>query len=488
MKNIEIQNAEVVAWAKDYAEKIKRGEAQPFHALLCDPPYHLVSISKPFGNTEQVREDYANRTATINPYARLSKRGFMGKTWDGGDVAFSPETWAAFSEIMHDGAFGMAFASTRGWHRQAVAIEDAGFIIHPVIMCWFFGSGFPKATRIDTQVDKAAGAVREIVGEIKRGSVADAKARGASYLADPANRNNKACFGYGTEQITAPATDIARAWQGHRYGLQALKPALEPIIVFQKPYRGKPFRNIVDTGAGALNIGASRIGSEKVRTAAHKDLGTNGIYNHSKPFPESETRDGRWASNFVMTCPPDCVGDNHAEHCPAYLLDSKAQEIGDVSRFFFQSQYDALESSDPVFYTPKAGRYEKDAGLDGMPEIKHAEYGDFAGTPEHASNQNGKQLNPHPTVKPLALTRYLSTILLPPDMYAPRRLFVPFAGVASEIIGAYQAGWDEVIGVEMTEEYIGVAQARIDYWSNNQNNRAATSKDTTNDIYIANLF
>ena len=55
----------------------------------------------------------------------------------------------------------------------------------------------------------------------------------------------------------------------------------------------------------------------------------------------------------------------------------------------------------------------------------------------------------HPTCKPIALARHLATLLLPPARYAPRRLFVPFAGVASECIGAMQAGWEHVDGVEL---------------------------------------
>jgi len=32
------------------------------------------------------------------------------------------------------------------------------------------------------------------------------------------------------------------------------------------------------------------------------------------------------------------------------------------------------------------------------------------------------------------------------------------------MIGALQAGWDYVEGVELTEEYIPIAEARIKYW------------------------
>jgi site-specific DNA-methyltransferase (adenine-specific) len=69
--------------------------------------------------------------------------------------------------------------------------------------------------------------------------------------------------------------------------------------------------------------------------------------------------------------------------------------------------------------------------------------------------------NFHSTVKPLALTKYLATLIKPPT---GGRLLVPFSGSGSEMIGALQAGWEYVEGVELTEEYIPIAEARIKYW------------------------
>lgn len=69
--------------------------------------------------------------------------------------------------------------------------------------------------------------------------------------------------------------------------------------------------------------------------------------------------------------------------------------------------------------------------------------------------------NFHSTVKPLSLTKYLATLIKPPT---GGRLLVPFSGSGSEMIGALQAGWKYVEGVELTEEYIPIAEARIKHW------------------------
>jgi site-specific DNA-methyltransferase (adenine-specific) len=72
--------------------------------------------------------------------------------------------------------------------------------------------------------------------------------------------------------------------------------------------------------------------------------------------------------------------------------------------------------------------------------------------------------NDHPCVKPLALTRHLAALLLPPASVAPRRLLVPFCGSGSEMIGAMQAGWDEIVGVEQDPHYCEIAKLRLHYW------------------------
>lgn len=76
--------------------------------------------------------------------------------------------------------------------------------------------------------------------------------------------------------------------------------------------------------------------------------------------------------------------------------------------------------------------------------------------------------NIHPTVKNIKLARWLATLLLPPDAYAPRRILIPFAGSGSECIGAMLAGWEDVVGVEREAEYVAIAEARLAWWAANR--------------------
>jgi hypothetical protein len=111
MATISILCADILDWAASYS-------GEPFHAVLCDPPYGW---------------------------------NFMNRSYDNA-IALKPETWAALAEHLLPGAFIMAFGGPRTYHRLACALEDAGLRLFPPVG-WLQASGFPKATRIDRQLD-----------------------------------------------------------------------------------------------------------------------------------------------------------------------------------------------------------------------------------------------------------------------------------------------------------------------------------------------
>jgi hypothetical protein len=122
-------------------------------------------------------------------------------------------------------------------------------------------------------------------------------------------------------------------------------------------------------------------------------------------------------------------------------------------------------------YQAKPSRAERDAGLEGMPEQVWGKDTLTAGI-ERKNAKRGPESkskaplrNPHPTLKSIALTKWLASLLLPPAIYAPRRLLVPFAGTGSEAIGALLAGWEHVTMIEQEAGYCDIAEARCRFWS-----------------------
>lgn len=456
---------DVIHWVNTY-------HGPRFHALFCDPPYELA---------------------------------FMGKKWDATGIAFKVDTWAALAEHLLPGAFLMAFAGCRTYHRMACAVEDAGMVIHSDI-AWLFGSGFPKATNLSKAIDAKATFGKTNSRALKRTNEIREKIGTERRMV----RNNGIMSGEEFEierPITAPATPLARTWAGHRYGLQALKPAFEHILVAQKPYQGKPVESIVESGAGALNIEASRIPSNDNYqeqwdkpiitniSARSQNYGRGADSNHVVDLSEYKPS-GRWPANLVLDSdaaralddmsgerPAGKAGPANTEpteadsqiygfaHYPAmHKSGAHYGDGGGVSRYFFTYPADALDDADPFFYCAKSSRRERDAGLDDRP-LKESTKQFMVGM-EGAIHSDGHARankpimgrNSHPTVKPLALCRYLATLLLPPAEYAPRRLLVPFGGVGSEAIGAMQAGWDEIAAIEREAEYVEIGRARAEYW------------------------
>jgi hypothetical protein len=423
-----IINSEVLKWAKSY-------KGEKFHALLSDAPYEL---------------------------------GFMNKKWDKSGIAFNPNTWKLLGKHLYPGAFGMVFGSSRGYHRLACAIEDAGMIIHPSLMLWAYSSGFPKATRIRTGEEIETDETTRYRTDIKNHGLHAGKQEHRTV------ENVKKKESYGMQKI----------WEEHRYGLQAIKPSVEPIIVFQKPYEGRPVDNITKTGAGALNIGGTRIKTDELTPRKNNNTKTlmNKGFENGKTIVVNPSPQGRWPANLILDeetaklldaktgelkSGDNCIRTKPGEGYHGNIGKDGDEQVsygdsGGASRFFFKVE-EQIDEADPVFYCAKVSPSEREGGLRRF-ETKTRNRVNAGGLENDPKWKPVRVKNIHPTLKPIKLTEYLAKILLPPDHYAPRRLMIPFSGVGSEIIGADMAGWEEVIGIETDEYFCELAEARRVYW------------------------
>ena len=341
---------------------------------------------------------------------------FMGKRWDY-DVP-SGEVWAECLRLLKPGGHLLAFAGTRTQHRMAVRIEDAGFDIRDMI-AWVYGSGFPKSLDVSKAIDKAAGVEREVVGQKQVTNAAQGKGMGHGALVGGKVRA-------GLIDVTAPATDAARQWQG--WGT-ALKPALEPITVARKPLAGTVAENVLAHGTGGINVDGCRIGDDVTVTVRNGNSGAHGRYGKDDRIFTRENPPGRWPANLI-----------HDGSTEATDL------LGDAARFF---------------YTAKTSKAERDEGCEGPIALRvmHA-YGDFAGTTEHGPKQNVMARNFHPTVKPIDLMRYLCRLVTPPDGL----VLDPFTGSGSTGCAALLEGF-RFHGIEREPDYVAIATARIAHWA-----------------------
>jgi len=399
------------------------------------------------GDCLEVMRDMAEKSidsiVTDPPYG-LS---FMGKEWDHGvpGVHF----WEAALRVVKPGSHLLAFGGTRTFHRLTCAIEDAGWEIRDCLG-WVYGSGFPKSLDVSKAIDRAAGAEREIVGgHNKSGNIKGGRLHAGS---------NE--IGVVIEiPHTVPATDAARQWSG--WGT-ALKPAWEPIILARKPLEGTVAENVQRYGTGALNIDGSRIGTNAGWSYPN---GRGGEGWHGR---ESLSRNlkvgmkstaGRWPANLIhdgseevlelfpqsgRSTKPSRTG-GHFRATGAFPIDSEPvrheDNGGSAARFF---------------YCAKASRREREAGCEGAEKPMLWSSGTKNPGSFQSPNTNRAAKNNHPTVKPLALMRYLCQLVTPLNGI----ILDPFMGSGTTGIAA-KAGGFGFIGIEIDAGYMEIAKKRI---------------------------
>ena len=222
--------------------------------------YHMENIrlfNDDCLNVLRTMDDNSIDSCVTDPPYGLS---FMGKSWDY-DVP-KVEIWKEVYRVLKPGAHLLAFFGSRTYHRGVVQIEDAGFEIRDQIM-WIYGSGFPKSMDVSKAIDKAAGAEREVIGKGKAGALSGNSKFNDASVGTISRDHDNPTQGYklgvaGEYDITAPATEAAKQWQG--WGT-ALKPALEPITVARKPLIGTVSSNVLEHGTGAINVDGCRVGN-----------------------------------------------------------------------------------------------------------------------------------------------------------------------------------------------------------------------------------
>jgi DNA modification methylase len=416
---------------------------------------------------KEMAENSIDAIVTDPPY----ELGFMGKSWDSTGIAFNVEVWQQTLRVLKPGGHLIAFSGSRTYHRMAVAIEDAGFQIRDQIM-WVYGSGFPKSHNISKGIDKAAGAERKVVGQKIRGDVEEAKLKGSTYSVADANKNNKAIFGYGVEDITVASTLEAQQWDG--WGT-ALKPAHEPMVLARKPLEGTVANNVLTFGVGGLNIDGSRVEglSEKElnwtpqRQSANPNIDLGGMragqeqsmFNPQGRFPANFIHDG---SDEVVALFPDTgksTGGRIGKKSMGDVTNVPAgeYEVGDPG-------YGDSGSAARFFYCAKASKRDRNEGLEGF-ETKKQDVSRKEGNPGGDNPRNRgvhERANHHPTVKPTDLMRYLCKLVTPPKGI----ILDPFMGSGSTGKGAVLEGF-EFIGIEQSAEYCEIAKARIEHTQNN---------------------
>ena len=272
---------------------------------------------------------------------------------------------------------------------------------------------------------------------------------------------------------------IHNRWTG--YG-SSLKPAFEPILVAMKPRDGTYAENAERWGVAGLWIDGGR-----VPTDWQADRGESWLRSGKQATPDGDwqgpslKRDGSTVADRVSSLgrwPANLLLDEEA----AAMLDEQSGELksgdllpGHKRPFnFFKDGTDGVirkayggdsGGASRFFYCAKASRAERNAGLEGMEERAAQSTGwSGDGMPllqDGTERKMPHKQNHHPTVKPLALLRYLCRLTKTPTGGV---VLDPFMGSGSTGCAAVQEGRD-FIGIELDAEYCEIARRRIEHWA-----------------------
>lgn len=467
-----------------------------------EPSWSIPGVALHVGDCLDVLKEMPDASVdavVTDPPAGIS---FMGKSWDadkGGRrlwVGWLTDVMCEVRRVLKPGGHALVWALPRTSHWTATALEDAGLEIRDCIV-HIFGSGFPKSLDVGKAIDVAGGAspktqadtlrkARERAG-LSREQVATAvgctvssvrdweegRARAAGraveyivpsseyrarladllgYSADEraivgvtTDRRGDATvigLGHSGRRYAGSNTHLARTWAG--WGT-ALKPGQEHWWLCRRPLDGTVAANVLEHGTGALNIGACRVGDDlrinhaggasslqRVSRVAHgyRPTVTTSVGQESQVS-------GRWPTNLVFSHSQGCIEDGPCEQgCSVAELDRQSgvrRTGGDVSgqessprfsdtygesaRAPFAKHGDAGGASRyfPVF------RYEAKAPASERPKL-----------PDGTA---------WPTVKPLALMRWLVRLVTPPNGV----VLDPFAGTGTTGEAALIEGFRSVL-------------------------------------------
>ena len=404
-------------------------KSHSINILYTDPPYNMDSryIIDPTSGHYRFK---GKGTDFMDKWSAMD-----GKWWEG----YFTEAF----RIVKYGGFVIMHNIDRQSDMWIYYARKAGFMPMQKLY-WMFISNFPKATGVALMVDKKLGVKRDVEMEaipkdwtpsgsgvynfhspqIKTRTMTDLT--GGAYLKMKRGERDKL-----VREVTKATSEIAKKYDGYKYGQAALKQILEEILVFWK----SPYNGIIPD---ILSLERNETIAKKIHPAILNITLTRMMIDDNRHTPQMAV-DSRivpyMRSNRGATT--DTVGINKS------LMHIK----------FAEEDFD-----DYYFYEPKVSKEEKEAGLDGFKSLSNPKAGrGTLLTPEGKDKWDTYSKNPHPTPKPLALCRWVLDLFSPP---VPITVLDTFAGQGSIPRVCQEMGL-EWYAFEMESKFCEIANRKV---------------------------
>ena len=257
-----------------------------------------------------------------------------------------------------------------------------------------------------------------------------------------------------------------------------LKPAIEPIILAQKPLDGTVANNVLAHGVGGLNIDACRVDNGDFQAKKGRGIGTLRLHGCStldelRHLAERGEKcpDGRDAATTLHRI--ETADDRMADWTPPppgrfpanVLLDEHAAKEMDKQSGVLKTgggnRNPNGKSGDTGIYGAWGAQEDNSfpANEGGasrfFPVFKYQAKAPKKERPV-IEREDGSKIQ-HPTVKPLALLSWLTNLIVPPGGV----VLDPFAGSGTTLQAARDNGFN-AIGIEQDADYIKLIEKRLE--------------------------
>ena len=242
-----------------------------------------------------------------------------------------------------------------------------------------------------------------------------------------------------------------------------LKPAHEPIVVAQKPFKGSIQCNFDVWGVGKIDVDNTRVpwdgkpptgwvaggGSRRAFGKMKKDYYKFLDVSKEASFEEVKTAIEKMTShsNLIITISENilCSYLEYIKEAGDILLDSKKRKKYDKihKTTGTQKEFGKVDAN-------PAGRYPSNIIGEVLPEHQKYFY-----APRVTRKERG-EYNNHPTPKPISLMAYLVKIYCPPG----GKVLDPFCGSGGTGLGCLKEGRD-FYGIDLEENYIDITEKRM---------------------------
>lgn len=450
-------------------------------AIVTDPPYGISFMGSawdtfnPADTEQRVSKRDGTGPASDTRDGRSKGRSasaFANRGGEAGSYDFSRGANAAFQawceawgrealRLLKPGGHLLASGGTRTFHRLTAGLEDAGFEIRDC-HSWLFAQGFPKSLNLHGEWEGWGTALKPGWEPIVMGRkplngtvAANVREHGTGAL------NIDAC------RLCADGQDRARSESV--VGLESNRNG-----VACGEWRGVRASSWRPEGRWPANTVLShddlcvRVGERRIKAI------TGGTGNHAGHVYGARSSEGEAVRDYadgdgletteLWACVPGCPVRTLDEQSGISRSTAGKPRSGANGHGWGMTatgaEYADVGGASRFFYTAKASRAERNAGLADFPERPCLKFDPTSAMAHDGRRGSGVTRNHHPTVKPLELMRWLVRLVTPPG----GRVLDPFAGAGTTGIACVLEGF-EFVGIEREPEYVALAEARIAWWA-----------------------